>query len=109
MSLINQLSRQLTGLNIPDELEGYLIDYIKTFKIKTKKEHNRDFKFVMEDIRKINNPYFCICEDCRFRTDTKYCEGCYKDFCEECEDMEEPEDCVYYCSRCEPESEEESD
>ena len=36
MSIINQLSRQLIGLNIPDELERYLIDYIKTFNANNK-------------------------------------------------------------------------
>ena len=36
MSLINQLSRQLTGLNIPCDLERCLIDYIKTFNANNK-------------------------------------------------------------------------
>ena len=54
------------------------------------------------------------CYDCDCNVETKYCEGCNKDYCEDCEYMEEPEDCMYYCSRCydeycEEESEEESD
>ena len=31
MSIINQLCQQLTGINIPCDLEKFLIDYIKTF------------------------------------------------------------------------------
>ena len=75
---------------------------------KAKVEHNRYFRCVMDDIGEINNINFCICEECRFRTKTYYCECCGKDFCEECEVMRSEID-GYYCSRCEAESEEESD
>ena len=91
------------------ELIGNRVVHIRDVPIKAKKEHNRYFRFVMEDIKEINCPYFCICEGCRFRTNTKYCEGCNKDYCEDCEDMEEPEDCMYYCGRCYDEYEEESE
>ena len=87
------------------ELIGNRVAQIRDVPIKAKKEHNRHFRFVMEDIKKISSSFgewldFCICEKCRFRTDTKYCECCQKEFCEDCEYMVEPEDCMYYCGDC---------
>ena len=106
MAIVNFLCKELTGLNMPDDISnGILKDIIKDIKEK----HNRHFRFVMEDIRK---PYLCVCYECKFRTETIYCDTCGNEFCEGCVEMTEYES-EYYCEVCcqylPEESEEESD
>ena len=40
------------------------------------------------------------CYDCGCNVETRFCECCCKDFCEDCRNMNEKEDCMYYCEYC---------